>query len=664
MNIRLRSSALALALALALTVPNAISQPDLQTLNLKETDITVLIGMVGEITGKTFIVDPRVTGPVTVIAQKPMNAAEVYDVFLSVLRVHGFAAVPTGNVIKIVPDATARQDIDANAESGSGNPDELVTRVIELKQVQANELVPIIKPMLPPQAQVAVHAGSNALLISDRLGNIERISAIIRRIDQRSDSSVDVLPLNYASAGELQRTLNALMPGEAGSARVIADARTNSLLLSGDPTTRLKLRAMVAHLDTPLKQGDNTQVVYLKYADAKSLVPLLNQVAQSLTFEQPNPDPKKTGGSAATIQAHEPTNSLIVSGPNAVLRQLTQVIDRLDVRPAQILIEAIVAEVSLDKASEIGVQWQAADSNLNNGGLIGGSQFSGPNGTGGINQTAGGLTVNPFGALAALGGGLNLGYLDGFTTIRGADGEDITVPQLGALAKALRADANTNVLSTPSVLTLDHKQAKILVGQEVPFLTGQYAQTGGAVTTGGSGQTGTSVNPFQTIQRNNVGLTLTVTPHVNQGDTVLLDIKQEVSSVAPSSSGAVDLITNKREVNTTVMVADGKTLVLGGLIDEDTSETVQKVPALGDIPLLGNLFKYRSTKRVQRNLMIFIRPTILADVAAQDAITAEKYNYIRDKQAQQRERQPSTRSAEDLPLMPDIFDLDPAPKRD
>jgi len=642
---------------------SSFGQPDLQTLNLKETDITVLIGMVGEITGKTFIVDPRVTGPVTVIAQKPMNATEVYDIFLSVLRVHGFAAVATGNVIKIVPDTTARQDIDGGAEQGMSR-DELVTRVIDLKQVQASELLPIIKPMLPPQAQVAVHAGSNALIISDRLGNIERISAIIRRIDQRTDNSVEVLTLNYASASELQRTLNALMPGEQGSARVIADSRTNSLLLSGDPTTRLRLRAMVAHLDTPLKQGDNINVIYLKYADAKAMVPLLNQVAQSLTFDQ-SPGTDKKQGSIATIQAHDATNSLVVSGPNAVLRELTQVIARLDVRPAQILIEAIVAEVSMDKAAELGVQWQAADSNLNNGGLLGGTQFNGPNGTGSINTTAGGLGINPFGALAALGGGLNLGYLTGFTTITGADGKDIRIPQLGALAKALRSDAGTNVLSTPSVLTLDHKRARILVGQEVPFLTGSYAQTGGAVTgTGGTaGQPGT-VNPFQTIQRNNVGLTLTVTPHVNQGDTVLLEIKQEVSSVAPSSSGAVDLITNKREINTTVMVRDGRTLVLGGLIDEDLSETVQKVPGLGDIPVLGNLFRYRSSKRVQRNLMIFIRPTIVNDQDELDAVTAEKYNFIRDKQAAQRSSKETINRGDDLPLMPDIFDLQPAPKRD
>jgi len=654
---------LTIALALALTV-DLRAQPDLQTLNLKETDITVLIGMVGEITGKTFIVDPRVTGPVTVIAQKPMNAAEVYDIFLSVLRVHGFAAVQNGNVIKIVPDTTARQDIDGNREGTQGmSRDELVTRVIDLKQVQANELLPIIKPMLPPQAQVAVHAGSNALIISDRLGNIERISAIIRRIDQRTDNSVEVLTLNHASASELQRTLNALMPGEQGSARVVADTRTNSLLLSGDPTTRLRLRAMVAHLDTPLKQGDNTQVIYLKYADSKELVPLLNQVAQSLTFEQSAGADKKQG-SVATIQAHEATNSLIVSGPNAVLRELTQVIERLDVRPAQILIEAIIAEVSMDKATELGVQWQSADSNLNNGGLIGGTQFSGPGGTGSINATAGGLGINPFGALAALGGGLNLGYLAGFQTITGADGNDIRIPQLGALAKALRSDAGTNVLSTPSVLTLDHKRARILVGQEVPFLTGQYAQTGGSTTTAGGATNPGSVNPFQTIQRNNVGLTLTVTPHVNQGDTILLEIKQEVSSVAPSSSGAVDLITNKREINTTVMVGDGRTLVLGGLIDEDIKETVQKVPFLGDVPLLGNLFRYRSSQRVQRNLMIFIRPTIIADQAEQDAVTAEKYNFIRDKQAAQRNNRETINQGEDLPLMPDIFDLQAAPKRD
>lgn len=634
----------------------AANPPGTHTLNLKDADIQALVATVSEITGKNFIVAPTVQAKVTVISAKPMQPDEIYDVFLSVLRVHGFAAVPAGSMVKIVPEAMAQQE--GGRSGGSPAPDEIITQIVPLKHVTAQEVVPILRPLLPQGAQLVAHSGSNSLVISDRASNVQRIVGIVARIDTVSDAEVEVIPLQHANAAEMARTLAILADDKAAavngeSTRVLADERTNSILLAGAKSGRLRLRALVTHLDTPVSNGGDTRVLYLNYAKAKDLVPILQGVAGTLQNETP-PTAKSADGAAAgnagaaTIQAHEETNALVISAPPAVFRSLESVVRALDVRRAQVLIEAIIAEVADETAKEIGVQWftapQTQGDNIGQG-AIGGTNFPGANGSLGLI----GLAQNPL----ALGGGLSLGYVDGTIKIPGTDRE---ILNLGALIRALQGDGKSNILSTPSVLTLDNQEAIIKVAQEVPFVTGQYTNTG-------SGSTTQPVNPFQTIERKDVGLTLKVTPHINEGDSVRLDLHQEVSSLAPAVSGAVDLVTNKRELNTSVLVADDATLVLGGLVSSDNKDTINKVPALGDIPLLGNLFRYRNANRSKRNLMIFLHPKILRDAAIEAAVSNEKYNYIRTEQLKMRQTRELMAPRSQYSVLPEMHDFlsDPVP---
>ncbi|MHB8446629.1 MAG: type II secretion system secretin GspD [Rudaea sp.] len=669
----------ALAATLACAQPKApaaapaANPPGTHTLNMKDADIQALIATVSEITGKNFIVGPTVQGKVTVISARPMKASEIYDVFLSVLRVHGYAAIPSGDMIKIVPEAVAQQDGSGGLNgSRQHEPDEIVTQIVPVKHVAATDLVPILRPLMPQGAQLIAHPASNSLVISDRAGNVERMISIIRRIDTVSDSGVDVIPLQHASAAEVARILSQLSDTKgadsADQPHVFADERTNSILLSGGKSGRLRMRALIAHLDTPISDGGETQVVYLNYANAKDLVPILEGVAATLTGDAP-PNGKAAagatagsgGGSAAptaTIQAHEGDNALVISAPPAVFRSLQAVIRQLDIRRAQVLIEAVIAEVSDETANELGVQWQVPFGDKSH--VLGGTNFTG--------NTPGNNILNATAALstgaASLGNGLNLGYING--TISLPNGTKIV--GLGALISALRSNGKNNNLSTPSIMTLDNQEAMIKVAEEVPFVTGSYTTNTGT----SSGATGTAAtgigNPFQTIQRKDVGLTLTVTPHINSGDTVRLDIHQEVSNLLPPVQGAVDLVTNKREIKTTVMVKDNSLLVLGGLISDNVKDSVQKVPALGDIPLIGNLFRYRSNDHTKQDLMVFLHPRILRDAASEASVSGEKYNFLRTEQLQMRENNETITPRGQQPMLPEVHDfmqspaLDVAPK--
>lgn len=609
------------------------------TLNLKDADIRVLVATVSEITGRNFIIDPRVEGKVNVVSTQPMDADQVYAVFESVLRVHGYAAVTSGTMVKIVPEVIANQD--GSTLEGEAGPDTIVTRVIPLRHVAAAELIPILRPLVPQQGNLAAHQGSNALIVSDRAGNLARIEALIRRIDTASDTAVEMIPLEHADAAEVARTLTLLTEDKTAALtgvqpRIFADARTNSILLSGDPSTRLRMRALVSHLDTPLESGESTQVIYVRYGKAEELVPVLEATAATLTEQGAGKDAPKT----ATIQAHAETNALVVTADPAVFRALASIVRQLDVRRAQILIEGVIVEVGDEFATEIGVQWQStnleadADGNITNSGFLGGTNFPGL-----IQPGIVGLAANP----GAVGGGLNIGYVGGTITLPGSD---TPILQVGALVTALKQDGGTNILSQPSIVTLDHQEAQIKVGQQVPFVTGQYTNTGG-----GSSQ---PENPFQTINREDVGLTLKVTPHVNEGDSVRLDISQQISSLAPNPAGAVDLVTNNREIDTSVMVSDGAMLVLGGLISDEVRETIRKVPALGDIPVLGNLFRYRREDRSKRNLMVFLKPSILRDEALESAISSDKYNFIRARQLEKRTKPGYVLPDNSQPLLPEI----------
>ncbi|MGY6518593.1 MAG: type II secretion system secretin GspD [Lysobacteraceae bacterium] len=633
--------ALLLAALLALSVPAPLPAQDggegRHTLNLSGADIGVLIQTVSEITGRNFIVDPAVEGRVTVISAQPQGAEEVWATFESVLKVHGYAVVPAGSMWRVLPEGAAVRDGGAGVAASAMRPDALVTRVIEIGQVPAGELAQLLRPLVSASAQVA--AQGNTLVVTDRAANVDRIERLVRRIDTASDNEVEVIPLRHANAAEMARTLSQLDPqvqglAAANAGRLLADARTNSILISGDRGARLRLRTLVAHLDTPLSDGDATQVVYLRYADGAALLPVLESVANTLTGAAANGE----GPRAASIQHHAETNALVITAAPAVYRELAAVVRSLDVRRAQVLVEAVIAEVSDELADELGVQWQATDVREDGmGGLTRGW-------IGGSNLPGSGQGIVGFNPTQGVGPGLNLGYLDRVLRLGGEDGEPVF--QLGLLVKALRGDGRANVLSQPSVVTLDHHEAEFKVAQEVPFITGSFTSVGGG---GAQPQ-----NPFQTIERRDVGLILRVTPHVNEGDSVRLEIFQEVSNLSPNQlSQAADLITNTRQIRTSVLVPDGGLLVLGGLSSEDISEQIQGVPGLSRIPGVGALFRNRQTSRSNRTLMIFMRPIILRDGITEAAVSSEKYNFLRSEQLQMRQRYEGRIRGGDLPALPE-----------
>jgi general secretion pathway protein D len=582
------------------------------TPNYKDADIRQVIEAVGEITGKNFVLDPRVKAQVTMLSSAPMTPDAFYEAFLSILQVYGFVAVPSGNLIKILPDANARQL--PGSEQGDPNDlrsDDIVTQVISVKNIAAAQLVPILRPLIPQYGHLAAYPASNMLIISDRSANVDRMLRIIRRIDQAGDDDFDVIRLEHASAAEIVRIINSLdqaAAAQAGGATtsIVADERTNSVLIAGDKNKRLRIRALITHLDTPLEQGGDTQVRYLRYADAEELATKLQTQYQQQAAEQGGP--AETGD--ITIWADQPTNALIMTAPPKVMRSMMVVIDKLDIRRLQVLLEAIIVEVSAEHAANLGVTWAVGDADLQNAagvtqfdnttGVVGlGTAIIGGGGDGGVPQVA-------------LQNGITLGL--GSISDSGLS--------FVALIEALESDTNTNIMGTPILATLDNEEAEIRVGQEVPFVTGAFTNTGAAAG---------SVNPFQTVEREQVGLTLKITPQINEGDAVRLQISQEVSSVSESTQ-AVDLITNNRNITTSVIVDDRGILVLGGLIQEDLREKEQKVPLLGSIPLLGALFRSTSVQKVKTNLMFFIRPTILRDGTQAAFETSAKYNYIRDLQ--------------------------------
>jgi general secretion pathway protein D len=617
------------------------------TLNLKDADISALISTVAEVTDRNFIIDPRVKGKVTVVSSRPMDSDEVYQVFLSILKVHGFAAVPSGAVIKIVPDVNAKQDsIPTVGERAPGRGDEMVTRVVEVDNVAAAQLVPILRPLVPQQGHLAAYPATNVLIISDRASNVERLVSIIRRIDQVSDSEIEVIPLAHASANEVVRVLTSLeraapgvagkTPATAGGPVLVADERTNSVLLGGDRADRLRLRAIISHLDTPLEAGGNTDVIYLRYAEAEELVNVLKGVGKIEEKEAKGGAAAAARRSEFDIQADAATNALVITAPPDIMRTLKRVIGQLDVRRAQVLVDAVIAEVSPVTARELGVQWV-----FNGVGRDGGE---GPVGL--INFTNAGNTIADVVNSAAdvIDGGA-LPTPAGNVLLGGGKVERDSSSNYLAVLNALASDTSTNILSTPTLVTLDNEEAEIIIGTNVPFLTGSFTSTG-------SGDSAT--NPFQTIQRQDVGLTLKIKPQINEGNALKLDIEQEVSSIADSVAGASDLVTNKRSIKTSVMVEDGEVVVLGGLIEEQVRESIQKVPLLGDIPLLGLLFQSRSADLDRKNLMVFIHPVIMRDAAVTAEYTNSKYNYIRTLQLSEEQDGVSLLPGKHHPVLPEL----------
>ena len=632
--IRTRTSGLPAMLALAMffAVMRAdAQQPGPQIMpNYREADLRQVVEAVGEVTGRNFLVDPRVTGQVTFLSYSPMSAEAFYEAFLATLQIHGFIAVESEDIVRIVPDATARVHPGLAEETGG---DRIVTQVVQLANVGAAQLVPILRPLIPQYGHLAAHPGSNTLIIVDRGSNVDRMLNIIGRMDQATDEEIEVIRLENASASEVVTMLGALEQGAVTEGippmQIAADDRTNSILLSGPTDRRLRYRALIAHLDTPSGEAGNTQVRYLNYASAEDLAQNLQaQFGSAASAEGAPPE-------SINIWADAGTNSLIINAPARIMQDMNAVIDRLDIRRAQVQVDAIIVELSERRANELGVNWILQGSQEN--APVGGTNFSSANApgilqlasaaAGASGSGATGLSLDPQGLLAAVG--------------RIADSGS----SWAALLSALASDTATNIVATPTLVTLDNEEATISVGSEVPFLTGQYGSTAGTVGT---------LNPFQTISRNPVGTTLTITPQINEGSGVKLVIVQETSSISPAVEGAVDLVTDQRSITTSVFVDDGNILVLGGLIDDQLREVERRVPVLGRIPGLGALFRSQTTELDKTNLMVFIRPTILRDSAQAAFQTDAKYRYIRDLQLQQGEQSVQLMGDAQRPTLPEL----------
>jgi general secretion pathway protein D len=623
-----------------------VSDGQTWTVNFKETDIQELIRFVAKASKKTIIIDPKVKGKVQVISAKPVTSEELYELFLSILEVQGFAAVESGDVTRIIPAKDARTaPVPVMTNNAVNSSSKIITQVIQLQNISAAKLIPVLRPLAPQQAHMAAYAPSNAIIISDTAANINRIKKVIKSIDLSAVQKTDIVGLEHASAEEIVRMLeqlkkSATSKGQAETKKLVlvADKRTNSVLVTGDELERQRVKSLITYLDTPLAQSGNVKVIYLEYAEAKDLATVLSKVVQNM--ERMNQQQDKTKGaskSTSSIEADEGTNSLIVTADADVMQSLMSVIKRLDIRRAQVLVEAIIVEMTDDDGRDLGVEWLF----LNDSGAYGASNNSG---LGGAVASAAFETDDngdPVDSRASIAG-----------VIGGAAGQVLGIGRLddnlsfNVVINALQQNTEANILSTPSLLTLDNEEASIVVGQSIPFVTGSYTATGSS--------SSNPDNPFQTVERENVGITLKVTPQINEGDSLVLEISQEVSNVVGTSAVLnSNPITSERKIDTKVLADNGQTIVLGGLIEDNITERVQKVPILGDIPFLGALFRSTSTNVGKKHLLIFLRPTIVRDKREMDNATAKKYRVIRQQQLEEIDQGASLIDDRTLPLLPE-----------
>lgn len=599
--------------------------------NFQDADVKAVIKTISQITNKNFILDPRVKGKISIISAKPVTRKAAYRIFLSALKAQGFTVNELDkNTVKIIPVGEGKQGAGRFYSRWQG--EQMVSRVVVVQHGNATELVPLLRPLMAPTSQLSAYAPANALIITDYAANIGHLLDLLKEIDQPVSTDVTIIHLKYASALDMAELVGQLMTkhapgratpkGGAGGATVgarttiVPDLRTNSLLVRSDNPGRVaQVRKLIEKLDVPAKTDGNTRVIYLKNAEAKKLADILRGLLEAGSIRGTRKSAKggrATVASAAApkslIQADEDTNSLIINASDAVYNNLRGVIDQLDARRAQVFVEALIVEIKTDQALELGFQWMGGrDAGEGSIGAI--ANYGSP--------SIGSAAVDPIGALGG-SSGLSLAYLGPEITL--ADGRIIR--GLGGLARALESQNQANILSTPTLLTLDNAEAKIVVGQNVPFLTGSFSNTGTSSTTG-------SVNPFQTIERKDVGLTLEIKPQITEGGGVKMEIKSEVSSVNTSATGlAQDLITNKRTLETTVVIEDRSTVVLGGLIEDTADDTDTGVPILSRIPILGWFFKYQKKQKKKTNLMVFLKPTIVRDARASTSYTQDRYDYI------------------------------------
>jgi general secretion pathway protein D len=635
---------------------------DTVTLNFVNADIDAVVKAVGEITGRNFLVDPRVKGTVNIVSARPVARSLVYPTLLSALRMQGFAAIEADGVVKIVPEADAKTQagpVQRGTVNASG--DRIVTQVIALRYESAAQLVTVLRPLISPNNSIAAYIPNNAIIITDYADNVKRIDRIIASLDAPPTGEPMLVPVKHASALDVVALVNRLLgettgqPGAPVEAQqrvaLVADPRSNSILIRADNAARgARVRQLIEQLDTPSRIGGNVFIVYLRNAEAAQVAetlrglyggeraavpgapaaatagpaaPLPNVVATTTGFgaspaatsplvtNATTGPPAAFAAGGAMIQADIANNALVIMAPEAVYNNLRAVIERLDTRRAQVFVEALIVEVSSDKAAEFGIQWQV---------LTGANRTrSGVQGIGGTNFGARGGGTNIIDAsanLGSLGQGLNLGIINGTINIPGLG----IISNLGLLVRALENDNKANILSTPTLLTLDNEEARIIVGQNVPFITGQYATTGTTAT----------IQPFQTIERRDVGLVLRVRPQITEGGTVRLGIYQEVSRVQDTSSAGP--ILSKRALESSVVVDDQQIIVLGGLIQDSLSDGTEKLPYVGDVPVFGSLFRYDTRSRQKTNLMIFLKPTIVRGMNGGHQITSERYDYLRGEQ--------------------------------
>jgi general secretion pathway protein D len=610
-------------------------------LNFQAADIQAVVKAMSQMTKRNFLLDPRVKGSITIISAKPVSTSSAYLIFLSALKAQGFTAVEGVGHTRIVPTTEAKTGAEVYDEPRGG--ERIMTQVVIVQHSSATQIIPLLRPLMSPTSQLSAHEPGNALIITDYADNIRRLLRIIDKIDQPVSTDVTIIPLKHASALDLAELVTRLsLPGAGAPGQPVAaapgglglpgdrftivpDLRTNSLLVRADNPGRVhQIHSLIEKLDVPATRGGQTRVVYLRNADAVKLADVLRGLlAGEARSQQVSATPTIPGGArapapaaksaeASLIQADEATNALIISAPDAVYNNLRAVIEKLDVRRTQVYIEALLVEMSTDAARELGVQW-AGGVPAGEGALAGIQNFPG------ARPGLIGAVADPTTLVGSAG--LLLGYV----------GERVTLPDgtvirsLGALARALESRNLANILSTPNLMTLDNAEAKIVVGQNVPFITGSFAQTAGA-----TGTAAGVVNPFQTIERKDVGLMLKIKPQVSEGGLIKLDIFQEQSSIAPAATaGASDLVTNKRSLETKVVVDDGHTIVLGGLIEDTRNVSESRVPLLGDLPLIGSLFRYREATKKRTNLMVFLRPVIIYGPNDAYASTIDRYHYLR-----------------------------------
>lgn len=573
--------------------------------NMKDADISAFIGQIADITGKSFVIDPRVKGKVTVVSTETMNTEAVYELFLSVLKVHGYAAVPAGDVIMVVQQNSVKQqggDLEAKTKKQS---QEMVTKVITIKNTPALDLVPILRPLVAKYGHLAGVRSANALIISDHASNISRIEQIIDRLDKSGSEELEVIQLKEAWVGNVVTMLQSLDPdkvaqgkgaksGGTGSIRVVADERSNRLIIKGEKTSRERIRKLIMQLDKPSYFSGSAKVIRLKYADSKKLAELIKNL-MSDTSSTGGKDSNKAKGKAS-IFADEELNALVIRAEPSILKEISEIIHELDVRRAQVLIESAIVEVSGDVTDALGVQWAVGDTSN----PVAGTNFK--NAGQDLNSIASGIAAGT----PSLSNGLTLG---GYKTTGGQF-------DFGMVIQALESQSNTNLLSTPSIMTLDNQEAEIIVGQNVPFITGSTSSSN-------------NTNPFTTITREDIGVTLKIKPHIHEGNELRLEVEVSAESVSNTTvQGQADLITNKRKLKTMILAADKETIVLGGLISDDITETESKVPFLGDIPGLGWLFKSKSTQHIKRNLMVFLRPTIVLEKQKAVELTNDKFEGV------------------------------------